>query len=105
MTEKWYNLSENKRIIFKIIVVLILIIITTTILAMGAETKNPAPASYTIYVYDNGSAKIDIGSVNEIIQTHEDLEINGVTYKAGTVILPGNGNEIYYEYPQRDSLN
>lgn len=93
-----------KKILIKITILSLLIIITTGILVLGAEKKNPAPASYTIYVYDNGEARIDIYSINEIIQTHEDTEINGVTYKAGTVILPGNGNEIYYEYPRRDML-
>lgn len=95
MAEKWYNSSENKRIIFKISIVLILIIITTTILAMGAETKNPAPASYTIYIKDDGSAQIDVDSANKIIQTHTDEKINGVVYKAGTVIIPGNGDKMY----------
>lgn len=104
MAEKWYNLSENKRIIFKISIVLILIIISTIILVLGAGKKNPAPAEYTIFVYPDGMAKINVDNVNTIIQTQEDLKIKGVMYKAGTIILPGNGIESEYEYTRQDQV-
>lgn len=29
---------------------------------------------------------------------------NGTDLKAGTLIVPGDGSEIYYEYPRKDVL-
>lgn len=92
-----------KKYIIAIIAVLIAIVICTVILISGVRPKNPPPAAYTVYVYTDGSAQIEVDSINQVIQTHEDLELDGMELKAGTVILPGNGNEIYYEYPRKES--
>ena len=93
-----------KKILIKITILSLLIIITTGILVLGAEKKNPAPAEYTIFVYPDGMAKINVDNVNTIIQTQEDLKIKGVMYKAGTIILPGNGIESEYEYTRQDQI-
>lgn len=93
-----------KKYIIAICVVLAGIIACTTYFILSAVPKNPEPAAYEIYVYTDGSAQIKLDSVNQIIQTHKDMELDGMTLKAGTIILPGNGNEIYYEYPRRDHI-
>lgn len=93
-----------KKYTIAIIAVSVAIVICTVILISGVRPKNPPPAAYEIYVYPDGSAQIELDSVNQIIQTHEDLELGDMMLKAGTIILPGNGNEIYYEYPQKDHI-
>ena len=59
-------------------------------------------ASNIIYVNNDGTARIEVDNINKIIQTHEDEEIDGRTLKAGTIIVPGSGDEIYYNYPRKD---
>lgn len=93
-----------KKYIIAIIAVSVAIVICTVILISGVRPKNPPPAAYTVYVYTDGSAQIEVDSVNQIIQTHEDVVLDDMELKAGTIILPGNGDEIYYEYPRRDHV-
>ena len=90
--------------IIAIAVVLTAIIAITTYFIMAAKPRSPDPAAYTVYVYDTGEAQIEVDSVNQIIQTHEDIVLDDMELKAGTIILPGNGDEIYYEYPRRDHV-
>ena len=61
-------------------------------------------ASNIVYVNDDGSAQIKVDSNNKIIQTHDDTELDGRVLRAGTIIVPGNGDEIYYNYPRRDTV-
>lgn len=93
-----------KKYIIAIIAVSVAIVICTVILISGTQPKNPPPAAYTVYVYTDGSAQIEVDSINQVIQTHHEVELDGMTLKAGTIILPGNGDEIYYEYPRKDHV-
>ena len=93
-----------KKMIIAIAVVLAAIIAITTYFIVTTKTRSPDPAAYTVYVYDTGEAQIEVDSVNQIIQTHEDVVLDDMELKAGTIILPGNGDEIYYEYPRRDHV-
>lgn len=96
-------MSKHKRLVIVICVVAMLVIAATAFLFM--TTPKPAAAvGYTIYVNDDGSATVNINSINNIIQLHKDIEIEGKIFKAGTVILPGNGDEIYYEYTRKDTV-
>lgn len=89
-------------------VILICVVAALTIAAAAflfMTTPKPAAAvGYTIYVNDDGSATIKIDSINNVVQLHKDVEIAGKAFKAGTVILPGDGNEIYYEYTRKDKV-
>ncbi len=60
--------------------------------------------SNVIFVNDDGSAQIKVDSINKIIQTHEDVELAGRVLLAGTIIIPGSGSEIYYNYPRKDAV-
>jgi uncharacterized protein involved in exopolysaccharide biosynthesis len=92
-----------KKLVISICVVATLTIAAAAFLFM--TTPKPAAAvGYTIYVNDDGSATININSINNVVQLHEDVEIEGKIFKAGTVILPGDGNEIYYEYTRKDKV-
>lgn len=92
-----------KKLIVSICVVATLVIAAAAYLFM--TTPKPAAAiGYTIYVNDDGSATISINNINNIVQLHKDIEIEGKIFKAGTVILPGDGNEIYYEYTRKDKV-
>ena len=61
-------------------------------------------ASNIVYVNDDGSAQIKVDSINKIIQTHDDTELDGRVLRAGTIIVPGSGDEIYYNYPRKDAV-
>ena len=60
--------------------------------------------SNIVYVNDDGTAQIKVDSINKIIQTHEDVDLDGRVLKAGTIIVPGSGEEIYYNYPRKDAV-
>ena len=98
------GIHRMKKYIIAICVALAGIIACATYFVLSAVPKNPEPAAYEIYVYTDGSAQIKLDSINQVIQTHEDIVLDDLELKAGTVILPGNGNEIYYEYPRRDHV-
>lgn len=92
-----------KKLVISICVVAMLVIAAAAFLFM--TTPKPAAAvGYTIYVNDDGSATISVNSINNVVQLHKDIEIEGKIFKAGTVILPGDGNEIYYEYTRKDKV-
>ena len=98
------GIHRMKKYIIALCVVLAGIIACTTYFVLSAVPKNPDPAAYEIYVYTDGSAQIKLDSINQVIQTHEDITAGNMNLKAGTIILPGNGNEIYYEYPRHDHV-
>ena len=60
--------------------------------------------SNIVYVNDDGTAQIKVDNINKIIMTHEDVELAGKTLRAGTIIIPGSCDEIYYNYPRRDTV-
>ena len=93
-----------KKYIIAVCVVLAGIIACTTYFILSAVPKNPEPAAYEIYVYTYVSAQIKLDSINQVIQTHEDYTVGDMELKAGTIILPGNGNEIHYEDPRHDHV-
>lgn len=92
-----------KKLIISICVVAALTIAAAAFLFMTTP-REYEPASNVIFVNNNGSAQIKVDSINKIIQTHEDVELAGKTLRAGTIIIPGSGNEIYYNYPRRDTV-
>ena len=92
-----------KKLIVSICVVAALTIAAAAYLFM--TTPKPAAAvGYTIYVNDDGSATISINNINNVVQLHKDIEVAGTIFKAGTVVLPGDGNEVYYEYTRKDKV-
>ena len=92
-----------KKLIISIYVVAMLVIAAAAYLFMTTPREYEA-ASNVIFVNDDGSAQIKVDSINKIIQTHEDVELDGRALKAGTIIIPGNGAEIYYNYPRKDAV-
>ena len=93
-----------KRLIYMIAAVLAAIAICATYLVTSAVPKQQPPVDYTIYIFKNGSAEISVDNIARVIQTDEDIEADGMILKAGTVILPGNGNPIYYNYERHDNV-
>ena len=92
-----------KKLIISICVVAALVIAAAAYLFMTTP-RSAESVSYTIYVNDDGSATIKIDSINNVVQLHKDVEVAGKIFKAGTVILPGNGDEVYYEYTRKDKV-
>lgn len=92
-----------KKLIISIYVVAMLVIAATAYL-FATTPREYEPASNVIFVNNDGSAQIKVDNINKIIQTHEDTELDGKVLKAGTIIIPGDGDEIYYNYPRRDTV-
>ncbi len=92
-----------KKLIVSICVVAALIIAAAAYLFMTTP-REYKPASNVIFVNNDGSAQIKVDNINKIIQTHEDTELDGRTLRAGTIIVPGSGDEIYYNYPRKDAV-
>lgn len=92
-----------KKLVISICVVAALTIAAGACLFITTPREYEA-ASNVIFVNDDGSAQIKVDSINKIIQTHEDVDLDGKTLKAGTIIIPGSGEEIYYNYPRNDSV-
>lgn len=80
-----------------------LVIAATVFLFVTTPDEYPE-ASNVVFVNNDGSAQIKVDCINKIIQTHEDTKLNGKILKAGTIIIPGSGDEIYYNYPRRDTV-
>lgn len=104
MFKKFWNLPTST-IILLIILCLICIVSGFYFLIKPLIPRTAEPVDYTVYIYENGEAQINVDSVGKIVQTGKDVKIGNTTYLAGTIILPGNGNEIYYDYPRRDFVN
>ena len=61
-------------------------------------------ANYTIHVYDNGTATIGVDNIGYVYQLQEPAKFGAGYYlMPGTLIIPGDGDEAIYEYPQRDT--
>lgn len=89
----------------KISVCVVAALVIAAAACLFATTPKPTAATgYTIYVNDDGSATIKIDSINNVVQLHEDIEVAGKIFNAGTVILPGSGDEVYYEYTRKDTV-
>ena len=92
-----------KKLIISICVVAALTIAAAAYLFATTPREYEA-ASNIVYVNGDGSAQIKVDSINKIIQTHEDVDLDGRVLKAGTIIIPGSGEEIYYNYPRKDAV-
>lgn len=92
-----------KKLIISICVVAALTIAAAAYLFATTPREYEA-ASNVIFVNNDGTAQIKVDSINKIIQTHEDVDLDGKILKAGTIIIPGSGDEIYYNYPRRDTV-
>ena len=92
-----------KKLIISICVVAALTIAAATYLFATTPREYEA-VSNVIFVNSDGSAQIKVDSINKIIQTHEDVELDSIVLKAGTIIIPGDGDEIYYNYPRKDAV-
>lgn len=94
---------KHKRLVIAICVVTALTIAAAAYLFATTPREYEA-ASNIVYVNDDGSAQIKVDSINKIIQTHDDTELDGRVLRAGTIIVPGSGEEIYYNYPRKDAV-
>ena len=96
-------MARHKRLVIAICAVLALVVAAAAFLFMTTPREYGA-ASNVIFVNDDGTTRIEVDNINNIIQLHEDVELNGKMLKAGTIIIPGDGNEIYYNYPRKDAV-
>lgn len=96
-------MAKHKRLVIAICVVAALTIAAAAYLFATTPREYKA-ASNIVYVNDDGTAQIKVDNINKIIQTHDDTELDGRVLRAGTIIVPGNGEEIYYNYPRKDAV-
>lgn len=92
-----------KKLVISVCVVAALTIAAAAYLFMTTP-REYEQTSNIVYVNDDGTAQIKVDNINKIIQTHEDVDLDGKILKAGTIIIPGDGDEIYYNYPRKDSV-
>ena len=92
-----------KKLKISVCVVAALVIAAAAYLFMTTPREYEA-VSNVIFVNGDGSAQIKVDNINKIIQTHDDTELDGRVLRAGTIIIPGDGDEIYYNYPRKDSV-
>lgn len=92
-----------KKLKISVCVVAMLVIAAAAYLFMTTP-REYEPASNVIFVNEDGTAQIKVDNINKIIQTHDDVDLDGKILKAGTIIIPGSGDEIYYNYPRKDSV-
>ena len=92
-----------KKLVVSVCVVAMLVIAAAAYLFATTPCEYEA-VSNIVYVNDDGTAQIKVDNINKIIMTHEDVELAGKTLRAGTIIIPGSGDEIYYNYPRRDTV-
>lgn len=93
-----------KKLIISICVVAMLVIAAAAYLFATTPPHEYEAASNVIFVNNDGSAQIKVDNINKIIQTHDDTELDGRVLRAGTIIIPGDGDEIYYNYPRKDAV-
>ena len=93
-----------KKLIISIIAVSLCIAGCTAFLVTDAQPRPPDPAAYTVYVYPDGLATIEVKSINQIQQLQEKVVAGDMVLLPGTLILPGNGNTGEYEYPQKQII-
>ena len=93
-----------KKLVISICVVAAMTIAAAAYLFVTTPPAEYEAASNVIFVNDDGSAQIKVDSINKIIQTHEDTDLDGKILKAGTIIIPGSGDEIYYNYSRKDTV-
>lgn len=96
-------MAKHKRLVIAICVVAALTIAAAAYLFATTPREYEA-ASNIVYVNDDGSAQIKVDNINKIIMTHDDTELDGRVLRAGTIIVPGSGEEIYYNYPRKDAV-
>ena len=93
-----------KKLKISVCVVAALVIAAAAYLFATTPPREYEAVSNIVYVNDDGTAQIKVDNINKIIMTHEDVELAGKTLRAGTIIVPGSGDEIYYNYPRRDTV-
>ena len=96
-------MARHKRLVIAICVVAAMTIAAAAYLFATTPREYEA-VSNIVYVNDDGTAQIKVDNINKIIMTHEDVELAGKTLRAGTIIIPGSGDEIYYNYPRKDAV-
>ena len=96
-------MAKYKRLVIAICVAAAMVVAAAAFLFMTTP-REYEPASNVIFVNEDGTAQIKIDNINKIIQTHEDVDLDGKILKAGTIIVPGSGDKIYYNYPRKDSV-
>ena len=93
-----------KKLKISVCVVAALVIAAAAYLFATTPPHEYEAASNIVYVNDDGSAQIKVDNINKIIMTHDDTELDGRVLRAGTIIVPGSGEEIYYNYPRKDAV-
>lgn len=96
-------MAKYKRLVIAICVAAAMVVAAAAFLFMTTP-REYEPASNVIFVNEDGTAQIKVDNINKIIQTHDDVDLDGKILKAGTIIIPGSGDEIYYNYPRKDSV-
>lgn len=93
------KITKIKHCYLKIIIVLLFLIVAIGFFFYKTAVPKVANSTgYQVYIFPDGTGRVTFDNINYVQQLHKDVTIDGVNYKAGTLILPGNGDEAYYDY-------
>lgn len=93
------KMTKIKHCYLKIIIVLLFLIVAIGFFFYKTAVPKVANSTgYQVYIFPDGTGRVTFNNINRVQQLHKDVKIDGVIYKAGTLILPGNGDEAYYDY-------
>lgn len=93
------KMTKIKHCYLKIIIVLLFLIVAIGFFFYKTAVPKVAESTgYQVYIFPDGTGRVTFDNINYVQQLHKDVTIDGVIYKAGTLILPGNGDEAYYDY-------
>lgn len=93
------KMTKIKHCYLKIIIVLLFLIVAIGFFFYKTAVPKVANSTgYQVYIFPDGTGRVTFDNINHVQQLHKDVKIDGVIYKAGTLILPGNGDEAYYDY-------
>lgn len=94
----------KKKLILAVMILLVMAI-AGFLLLLRAYEDSPIEdtANYKISVYHDGSATISVSNINCVQQTDEEMPWGTGQYlMPGTLLIPGDGSKVYYDYPQHE---
>ncbi len=96
---------KNKRLKWAVVFVATAVILGFIgLLYVYSDKSITDTVNYTIHVYDNGTATIGVDNIGYVYQLQEPAKFGAGYYlQPGTLIIPGDGDQAIYEYPQRDT--
>lgn len=95
---------NNKGLASLLALILLLVIVGAIGLFKSYENKPITDTvNYQIHIYEDGSATISLDNISHVMQLEHDVNFGAGYYlMPGTLIIPGDGDQVIFESPRRD---